>query len=107
MAVLGSSWGFSLLLGGIAAGVGCNKAAAGVFMIPVVGPFIDLAWQKMTSDDAVFTGIVGGLQALGAASLIVGLVLPKKQRLVPGVADLHLSPIVTPQVGGLGLTGSF
>ena len=91
----------------IALGVGTNKPAAGVFIIPVLGPFIDLAWQKMTTDDAVFTGIVGGLQALGAASLIAGIVLPKKQKIVPLVGDVRLSPVITPQAQGFGLTGSF
>lgn len=106
LAVFGASWGFSLILGAVALGVGTNKPAAGVFLIPVAGPFIDLAWQKMTTDDAVFTGVIGGLQTLGAASLIAGIVLPKKQKLVP-LASLQLSPMIGQNARGLGLTGSF
>ena len=105
--VFTTSWGTSAILGAFAAAVGTNKAAAGVFIIPVVGPFIDLGWQKMIPADAVFTAVMGGLQTVGAAGLIAGLVLPKQQKLVRNSASLELTPVVTPTSQGFGLTGTF
>lgn len=105
--VFTTSWGTSAILGAFAAAVGTNKAAAGVFIIPVVGPFIDLGWQKMIPADAVFTAVMGGLQTVGAAGLIAGLVLPKQQKLVRNFASLELTPVVTPTSQGFGLTGTF
>ena len=107
LSVFGASWGFSAILGAVAAGVGTNKGAAGVFIIPVVGPWIDLGWQKMTEADAIFTGVMGALQTLGAASLIAGIVLPKKQKLVPLMGRVDLAPILAPNAQGAGLTGTF
>jgi hypothetical protein len=101
-----SVWGFSAILGGFAAAVGTNKTAAGLFIIPVAGPFIDLATQKMQAADRVFCVVDGSLQILSAAALVASFAWPKK-KLVPALADFHAAPVVTRDMAGLAFGGAF
>ncbi|MBK8251626.1 MAG: hypothetical protein IPK82_03030 [Polyangiaceae bacterium] len=105
--VFSSVWGFCALTGIFAAIVGSNKTAAGVFIIPVAGPFINLATQTMGSDDAIFTATTGVLQTIGAGAIIAGLVMPPVKKLVPIKADLSITPTIGQTTQGVSVMGTF
>jgi hypothetical protein len=85
----------------------CSNAAAPLF-IPVVGPFITMGNTDSATAD-VFLVVDGLLQAAGLAMFIYGVSVPKVVlvRNDLGKVEFTPTPIVGPNMGGLGITGTF
>jgi hypothetical protein len=84
-----------------------SNAAAPLF-IPVVGPFITMGNTDSATAD-VFLVVDGLLQAVGLGMFIYGVSVPKVVlvRNDLGKVEFHPTPIVSKDMAGLGVVGTF
>ena len=84
-----------------------SNAAAPLF-IPVIGPFITMGNTDSVTAD-VFLVVDGLLQAAGLGMFIYGVAVPKVVlvRNDLGKIEFHPTPIVTRDMAGLGVVGTF
>ncbi|MGH7329290.1 MAG: hypothetical protein ACREJX_13160, partial [Polyangiaceae bacterium] len=111
--ILGSMYFFSAL----AAAAGSDSTEPGetnptaAMWIPVAGPFVQMGHTSSATAD-VFLVVDGLAQAGGLAMIVYGFASPQKLLIRNDLAGkntvkVHVAPIVSKDLNGLGLTGVF
>jgi hypothetical protein len=117
---LGATWILSVIAAAFAVSIeeaeeadgfdndGISPADASMLFIPVAGPFISIYTYDAGTGGAAVLVIDGVAQVGGLTMLIVGLAAQEKvlKRSHAGVT-LEPTPIVSAQMSGLGLSGTF
>ncbi len=102
--VLAAGWIFDI---GLTAAF--DTSSTGTAAIPVGGPWVQYGYRYSSNNGGVAQGLLatdGAIQLAGAAMLIVGLSIWRKQRVYER-PRYSLAPILSPQMKGLSLSLSF
>ena len=104
----GSMYGTSVMVAAACAAFSCAaRGSARPLFVPLVGPFVQMAWTEKPVGN-VFLAI-DGLAQLAGVGMIVGAVVFRREVLVPiaGHARVTLVPVVGAGRSGLSLVGVF
>jgi hypothetical protein len=96
------------------------RGPAGWLAVPVVGPYVwliarhdeqhcsgDVCSNNLDSPESGLVIFDGLVQAAGAAMIITGLAVTRKQWVLSNQVSLHVMPYAAPNVRGLAVYGQF
>jgi hypothetical protein len=102
---LGSTWLLSAITAGIIASGGSEEEFVPLF-VPLAGPFITLGTADSNTLGSFLLVADGLAQVMGLGMLVAGVIYPKHEWVLSH-ARLELTPLVSPEIAGLGAKGSF